>query len=132
MAKYKVGDKVRVIEDGECFRRYWSEDRATWNTMVIDMLALAGREVTIRRVTELGQYKVLGDVGNWSWTDGMFSGLAKPVREFIVIRRDGQKTIAELRHGKEVVKTGVAHCNPADKFDFQYGAMLAFSRLVGS
>ena len=57
---------------------------------------------------------------------------AKPVREFIVIRRDGQKTIAELRHDKEVVKTGVAHCNPADKFDFQYGAMLAFSRLVGS
>ena len=54
-----------------------------------------------------------------------------PRREFIVIRRDGSKTIAELRHDREVIKSAVATCSEKDTFDFETGAKLAFDRLMG-
>ena len=127
MAKFKVGDEVNVsLENalrgqlgahgiGLCF---WDKRTHTIKTIVFE--------------NAIGTtYQLVGSPFFWP-EDGLVLANQSRVREFIVIRRDGQKTIAELRHDKEVVKTGVAHCNPADKFDFQYGAMLAFLRLVKS
>lgn len=57
---------------------------------------------------------------------------AKPTREFIVIRRDGQEVIASHKRGDEIVKTAKAKCNPSDEFDFGIGAKLAFKRLTGT
>ena len=56
---------------------------------------------------------------------------AKPIREFIVIRRDGQEVIASHKRGDEIVKTAKATCNPSDEFVFETGAKLAFERLMG-
>lgn len=48
--------------------------------------------------------------------------------ECIVIYRKDMEVIAL---DKSTGKTGVAKCNPADKFDFMVGAKLAFDRLTG-
>ena len=57
---------------------------------------------------------------------------AKPIREFIVIRRDGQEVIASHKRGNEILKTAKATCSPSDEFDFGIGAKLAFDRLTGT
>lgn len=53
----------------------------------------------------------------------------KQEREFIVIRRDGQKVIAEHHIGKQIVKSASSHCNPEDEFVFEKGADIAYMRL---
>ena len=49
----------------------------------------------------------------------------------IVIYPKGLETIALLKEGKKVIKQASAKCNPSDTFDFNIGAKLAFSRLMG-
>jgi hypothetical protein len=49
----------------------------------------------------------------------------------IVIYPKGLETIALLKEGKKVIKQATAKCNPSDTFDFNIGAKLAFSRLMG-
>ena len=41
------------------------------------------------------------------------------------------ETIAVLKQGKEIIKTAKATCNPADEYDFNKGADVAVSRLLG-
>lgn len=57
--------------------------------------------------------------------------LLLPAPEIIVIRRDGNSVIAERRCKKQVLASASAKCNPADEFDFDTGARLAFDRLMG-
>ena len=132
MAKFKVGDKVIVRSDLNGEDMYYSEDKKTWDDCTSEMLALRGKTVTIKEVCKSGAYQIC-EGGFWRWTDEMFIGLAttEPRREFIVIRRDGAKTIAELRHDREIIKSGTAICNASDTFDFDTGAKLAFDRLMG-
>lgn len=40
-------------------------------------------------------------------------------------------TVAKLREGDKVIRTGVARCNPGDVFDAYEGARLALDRLYG-
>ena len=47
--------------------------------------------------------------------------------EKIIIYRNGAEVIAK---NTSTDKTGVARCNPADEFDFNTGAKLAFERLM--
>lgn len=48
----------------------------------------------------------------------------------IVIRRDGNKTVATL-YGFGEKKTAEAKCNTEfDKYDFKYGVAIAMSRLL--
>ena len=49
----------------------------------------------------------------------------------IVIYPKGREVIATIKEGKKVVKTAKATCNPSDTFNFEYGAKLAFRRLMG-
>ena len=48
----------------------------------------------------------------------------------IVITTDGKTTTAKLYDGKKFVKSAEAKCSPDDKFDFERGAIIAFSRLT--
>lgn len=48
----------------------------------------------------------------------------------IVITNDGKTTTAKLYDGKKFVKAAKAMCSPEDEFDFERGALIAFSRLV--
>ena len=121
MAKFKVGDKVRV--------KVYSERPYSWNSDG-KMDKWMGKVVTIKRYRTFENDYVIEEDQLWFFEEDDFDSIVEPRREFIVIRRDGQKTIAELRHDKEVIKSGVARCNLNDEFNFQFGSMLAFSRLM--
>lgn len=49
------------------------------------------------------------------------------INEKIIIYRNGAEVVAK---NTATGKTGVARCNPADEFDFNTGAKLAFERLT--
>lgn len=49
----------------------------------------------------------------------------------IHITTKGADTIAVLTDGKKEIRRSVAKCSPSDQFDFEVGAKLAFSRLMG-
>ena len=51
--------------------------------------------------------------------------------ETIVIYRKGNDVIAASKEGKETIKSETATCHPDDKFIFNDGAKIAFSRLTG-
>ena len=107
MAKFKVGDKVNCANYG--------------NGVITKITTSVMPEIPYYVVFESGKEIYLG-------ADRLTLLVA---REFIVIRRDGAKTIAELRHDREVIKSGTAICNASDTFDFDTGAKLAFDRLMG-
>lgn len=77
MAKYKVGDKVRVIRNGESGKTYYMENGNENNSMVNEMLEFCGKVVEISEITERGQYKIKELPGYWQWVDEMFEGLAE-------------------------------------------------------
>lgn len=61
-----------------------------------------------------------------------FTSDIKPLNnQTIAIYSKGLETIALLKEGKKVIKKATAKCNPSDTYDFNIGARLAFSRLVG-
>ena len=49
----------------------------------------------------------------------------------IVVYPKGLETIALFKEGNKIIKQATAKCNPSDTYDFNIGARLAFSRLVG-
>jgi hypothetical protein len=80
MAKYKVGDKVRVRSDlkrydstGKIKQYCMENDKTEHNTVVDDMPNFAGKIVKIIKVGS--QYSIEGN--KWSWTDEMFEGFAE-------------------------------------------------------
>ncbi len=116
--KFKLGDKVRIL-DGSKIKSYicgWSGG----------MKRHIGEIATIKSISQcLGapsHYRLEGYVYNW---DERGLELVKP--EKIIIYRNGADVVAK---NTATGKTGVARCNPADEFDFNTGAKLAFERLI--
>ena len=118
MAKFKVGDRVRVLDGSkiECYAGSW----------VPDMQEYVGNVYTIAKIHPSGSYR-LKDI------PFVFDerGLERVVNHGkIVIATDGRITTAKLyRHGMPTLKA-VATCSPEDTFDFAIGAKLAFERLI--
>ena len=69
MAKFKVGDKVKVREDLVLGTKYYMEDVDEYEAVVSEMLSLKGQIVTIKDVYPNG-YLILED--EWYWSDEMF------------------------------------------------------------
>ena len=69
MAKFKVGDKVKVREDLVLGAKYHIEDTDNFQVVNHEMLSLRGQIVTIYEVY-LDRYSILES--KWSWTDEMF------------------------------------------------------------
>ena len=118
MAKFKVGDKVRVL-DGSKIDAYFGGWAHAMEKQV-------GKVFTISRIIEnyadaKTGYKFKEATG-FAWDE---RGL-KLVSEEITITRHGDKVVAKFGE-----KVGVAKCSPDDTFDFAVGAKLAFSRLMG-
>lgn len=130
MAKYKVGDRVRVrsdLCDGKSYNM--STDSGRQNA-VGSMIGLAGEIVTIESVDDYYTVEELG----FLWTDGMFDGIvineepAEETDQEIKITAKGEKTTAVYKNnGKTVIAT--AKFSPDDTFDFAEGAKIAFARL---
>lgn len=124
MSKFKVGDKVRIL-DGSKIENY----TGLWNEAMKEYI---GEVHTIESVDR-------------DWTNGRVSygfndllfvwderGLELVCEQKIVITVCGKNTFATLYDGKKVVSKAFARCAPDDKFDFYVGACLAFGRLIES
>ena len=123
MAKYKVGDKVRIVDHRTGpMNNFGKMDK--W----------LGKVMTIRECL-LSGYWMEEDYGEnigygWCWDDDMISGLAEPEREYTVeLRFDGMITTATLKRGGRDVKTAEARCNPKDTYSRAEGARAAVERL---
>ena len=115
MAKFKVGDKVRIL-DGSKIEKYvggWIDEMKMYvGDIDIIEYSFDHNGKTVYRLEHHA----------YSWDE---RGLDL-VCEEITITRHGNKVVA--KYGKKV---GVAKCNPDDEFDFAIGAKLAFDRLMG-
>lgn len=129
MAKYKVGDMVRIVNH-----------RTRHMNAFGNMDKWFGKTMTIRRVLAMGYFMVEDRAENcgigWYWEDEMIAGLAEPMPERrrdydlkVVIRFDGNVTTARLVRGGTIVKTTTARRNPGDKYSHAKGAALAVERL---
>lgn len=138
MAKYKVGDKVRIVSERPDSKSY-----------VDEMVRFLGKEITISMVKEfcgipyyysedakpkepIKQWycKKIG-VPGYFFMDEWISGLAEQKKpEFSVsVRFHGRLTVAELIKDGKVVKVENARCNSSDKYSMAEGARLAVERL---
>lgn len=118
MAKFKVGDLVRVL-DGSKIEGY----AGGW---VIGMEKYVGNVYTVTRILSDSAYR-LGDVP-LRFDERGLERAGNPGK--IVITTDGRITTAKLyRHGEPTLKS-VATCSPDDTFDFAIGAKLALDRLT--
>ena len=124
MAKYKIGDKVRIVD----YRTYRMNDFGKMDKWL-------GKVMTIRDLSSPG-YWMREDYGEnngygWLWDDDMISGLAEPEREpcTVELRFDGMITTATLKRGGRDVKTAEARCNPKDTYSRAEGARVAVERL---
>ena len=127
MAKYKVGDKVRIVSE-----RPWAFGFPD------DMVKYLGKTLTVARVNAReyaeSSYRFEEAVDNgyyWLFDERWIPGLAEPEREpcTVELRFDGMITTATLKRGGRDVKTAEARCNPEDTYSRAEGARVAVERL---
>ena len=125
---YKVGDKVRIVNDSSIDT--WPDDMMDWAGKVMTI-----REVYRNIVSGAGCYRMEEDrskgfPGRY-WYEFMISGLAEPDRKpyTVELRFDGMITTATLKRGGRDVKTAEAQCNPKDTYSRAEGARVAVGRL---
>ena len=120
MSKFKVGDKVRIL-DGSKIENY----AGGWTTK---MWRYVGEVYKVANVVhhpiDSSMYEYELDGVGYLWDE---RGLERCGNETIVIYRKGNEVIAlDKRTGKKAI----AKCSPEDTFDFNIGAKLAFDRLM--
>lgn len=136
MAKYKVGDKVRIVSKNPNAIGFPDE-----------MGKYLGKTLTVIKVWErpygFSTYNfkeaTVGNpsmdlprkVSHWNFAESWISGLAEPEREpcTVELRFDGMITTATLKRGGRDVKTAEARCNPKDTYSRAEGARVAVERL---
>nr|DAQ38705.1 MAG TPA: hypothetical protein [Caudoviricetes sp.] len=135
MAKYKVGDKVRIVSQ-----------RPDEPSFVQSMCKYLGKVLTVKSVEEMpcGTIYKLNEAAvslpwirhDWIFEEEWIAGLAEPQTErhgdnglSVVISFNGNKTTARLMRGETIVKTATARRNPADKYSRAEGARVAVERL---
>lgn len=143
MAKYKVGDKVRIVSERPASPRF-----------VDSMVQYLGKTLTVSKVDE----ETLGAIyrfkeatypasvspimetflpkanGMWAFCEDWIAGLAeqkKPADENLSVKIHfyGRLTVAELYKDGKVVKVENARCNPKDEYSRAVGARIAVERL---
>lgn len=129
---FKIGDRIKVVKKGEV---------PMYSEAVVGDVGeiIAEREGTTIAKTWLVRFdtprKFYHTGGGrcehrrcyWCTPD-MLQRIDKD--EKIIITTDGTTTTARRYKGKELLGSAEAKCSPADTFDFEYGARLAFGRLV--
>ena len=128
MAKYKVGDKVRIVDHRtENMNHFGEMDKWLGKVMTITSVNVNSKgEIFYRMAEDRGDFYGCG----WCWYEDMISGLAESNREYTVeLRFDGMITTATLKRGGRDVKTAEARCNPKDTYSRAEGARVAVERL---
>lgn len=131
MAKYKVGDKVRIVSERPESPRF-----------VDSMVQYLGKTLTVSKVEEetLGAiyrfkeatyparfFRTVGN-GMWAFCEDWIAGLVEP-KFSVSVRFHDRLTVAELVKDGKVVKVENARCNPKDKYSMAEGARIAVNRL---
>ena len=112
--KFKVGDQVVANEKAKGY----PVTKPGWKG-VVDAIFFGGRTIVVTNK--------IGDRFRYPAPPDIFD-LVEPVHtEKIIIYRNGAEVVAK---NTATGKTGIAKCNPADEFDFNTGARLAFDRLT--
>ena len=135
MAKYKVGDKVRIVSQ-----------KPNHPGFMADMEQYLGKTLTVRSVSEGRNYahythytfeeaySIPTDGCYWCFLESWIAGLVKPKQKKesglrVVIRFDENVTMARMIRGGTVVKTATARCSPKDQYSHAEGARVAMERL---
>ena len=132
MAKYKVGDKVRIVSErpkdfayadnmGKYLGKTFIVSMVKWHPLFGNLYSLEG--AIIERGACAGP--------SWVFKESWISGLAEPEREpcTVELRFDGVITTATLKRSGRDVKTAEARCNPKDTYSRAEGARVAVDRL---
>lgn len=143
MAKYKAGDKVRIVSERPASPRF-----------VDSMVKYLGKTLTVSKVEE----ETLGAIywfkeatypasvspfveiflpktnGMWVFCEDWIAGLVEPEKPAdenlsVTIHFHGRLTVAELIKDGKVVKVENARCNPKDKYSMADGARIAVEQL---
>lgn len=126
MAKYKVGDKVRIVSKRpqRCWNPYM--DKHLGKTMTIIKSGTNAEGVYYCMEEDRDDF-----LGHWCWYEDMIAGLAEPERELctVELRFDGMITTATLKRGGRDVKTAEVRCNPKDTYSRAEDARVAVERL---
>ena len=132
MAKYNVGDKVRIVSErpkdfayadniGKYLGKTFIVSMVKWHPLFGNLYSLEG--AIIERGACAGP--------SWVFKESWISGLAEPEREpcTVELRFDGVITTATLKRSGRDVKTAEARCNPKDTYSRAEGARVAVERL---
>lgn len=119
MAKFKVGDRVSHTRYGAGTIRSLAQDR--YVGVEFDS-QIGGHDLTSAKLLVSIKY------GHGWWCHPETLTLCEQPRS-IIIYSDGTITTALLKEGKKTIKTAIAKCSPADTYDFETGARIAFDRL---
>lgn len=132
MAKYKVGDKVRIVSErpkdfayadnmGKYLGKTFIVSMVKWHPLFGNLYSLEG--AIIERGACAGP--------SWVFKESWISGLAEPEREpcTVELRFDGVITTATLKRSGRDVKIAEARCNPKDTYSRAEGARVAVERL---
>lgn len=121
--KFKVGDKVIARTDSP-----YSITRAGSRGTVVGTLEnpngqfiAPGDDICVKNNDDGACYSV----------ESKYFDLVPECNQKIVITTNGKITTAKLYDGKKFVKKAKASCSPEDEFNFDTGALIAFSRLTG-
>lgn len=135
MAKYKVGDKVRIVSKNpnaigftDAMEKYLGKTLTVINVWErpYGLSTYNFKEATVGNPS----MDLPRKVSHWNFAESWISGLAEPEREYTVeLRFDGMITTAVLKRGGRDVKTAEARCNPKDTYSRAEGARVAVERL---
>lgn len=130
MAKYKIGDKVRIVSKRTA--DHWNPKMDKWLGRI---MTIRSDEIDLATRKHIG-YKMEEDQKSeapfgWYWWDDMIAGRANPDRSSLIveIQFDGNTTRATLIKDGREVKSAEARCSPEDTFDRGEGAKVAVNRL---
>ena len=132
MAKYKVGDKVRIVsERPKDFVFFDKLEKYLGKTLTVSSVEWSSYLGTLYSFKEAIVESGFCAGSSWVFKESWISGLVEPGREpcTVELRFDGMITTATLKRGGRDVKTAEARCNPKDTYSRAEGARVAVERL---
>lgn len=130
MNKFTIGDRVKAINVSGVDRKVGLRNG---DIGTIDRFGTYNNVAFVKFGRQLTAYEGcqnLSDDGTYRMYDRQLELVSEDPT--IVIYRKDREVIVNLKEGNKVVKSVKARCNPSDTFDFEIGAKLAVSRLLGA
>lgn len=134
MAKYGIGDKVRVRDDLKYEEWYYMCTSNETQMANEEMVEKAGQIVTIKDFDKSGCYYIEEDC--WHWTDEMFSGLSETTKKYPVSDLkvgDRVRVRPDLEEGKKYYMKDIAikHIVNDEMYELK-GKIVTISEIRGS